>query len=190
MSEDFVYIGNFGFKGSNFYWNKCEQYGITKDELFTVGVTSDKVFIHKDILGPLASVEKELEKHGFKLFIKEGYRSKDLYNLVYRKRVEKFGKEKTDSLLNINDMPHALGKSVDVALWDSNMDKEVYVRAGEDGTDALFADFYKNKTDEQSKNYQSLQELLIKTMQKNGFRLGKLREYFHFDYRPETPENY
>ena len=124
------------------------------------------------------------------MFIKEGYRSKELYEIIYKRRVEKFGQEETDRLLNMADMPHAQGKSIDVALWNREEDKEVYMRVGEDGTDALFVDFYKNREDEEGKRYQELQEWVIDVMQNHGFRLGTKREYFHFDYRPEEPRNY
>ena len=87
-------------------------------------------------------------------------------------------------------MPHAKGTSVDVALWSLKDNTEVYLRDGKDGIDALFVDFYKDRTDEVSKKYQHLQEWLIDVMQGQGFRLGSKREYFHFDYRPGTPKNY
>lgn len=66
----------------------------------------------------------------------------------------------------------------------------MYLRDGDDATGALFIDFYKNKENEQSKWYQEMQEYVIGIMQDNGFRLGTLNEYFHFDYRPKTPRNY
>lgn len=87
-------------------------------------------------------------------------------------------------------MPHAEGKSVDIALWNPREDREVYMRRGEDSTDALFVDFYKDRTDEEGQKYQELQEWVIGIMQDNGFRLGTKKEYFHFDYRPNEARNY
>lgn len=188
MSE-FVYIDEYGLLGSNFYWHKHDAKGITKEEILSIGLTSDRVEVHGGIVDLLVEIDiKFREELGYRLYIKEGYRSKDLYELVYRKRVEKFGKEETDRLLNMTDMPHSLGLSVDVALWDPKEEKEVYMRDGEDGADALFVDFYKNR--EEGREYQRLQEFVINTMQDYGFRLGKKREYFHFDYRPRTERSY
>lgn len=191
MSEGgLVYIDESGLLGSNFYWYKYEAKGLTKEDVLSVGLTSDRVQVHQDILQPLVRVDSEFQKIGYRLYIKEGYRSKDLYKMIYKRRVAKFGKEETDRLLNMEGMPHAEGKSVDIAVWNAKENKEVYLRRGEDGTDALFVDFYKGKEDEQSKKYQQLQEWVIETMQNEGFRLGTKREYFHFDHRPEAPLNY
>lgn len=185
-----VYIDTYGLKGTNFYWHKYEAKGLTKEDILTTGLTSDRVQVHKDIIEPLIAINKIFINKGFELYIKEGYRSSALYDIVYKRRVEKFGKEEADSLLNMNDKPHALGLSVDVAVWDIATDTELYMRRGEDGTSALFVDFYKDMQDEESQRYQQLQEWVIEVMQDHGFRLGSKREYFHFDYRPELPRNY
>jgi D-alanyl-D-alanine dipeptidase len=87
-------------------------------------------------------------------------------------------------------MPHVLGTSVDACLWNEREGTEVAMKSREDGPDALLVDFYKGKIDEQSRRYHELQTVLIETMQSFGFRLGRLREYFHFDYRPQTEPNY
>lgn len=190
MEKDLVYIDEYGLPGSNFYWHKYEAKGLTKEDILSVGLTSDRVQVHKDIIQPLRAADEEFQKRGYKLYAKEGYRSKALYEMIYNRRVAKFGKEETDRILNMEGMPHAEGKSVDIAVWDETENKEVYLRRGEDGADALFVDFYKDKDDEQSKKYQELQEWLIEVMQSQGFRLGTKQEYFHFDYRPDHPRNY
>ena len=164
---------------------------MTKEDILSVGLTSDRVQVHKDIIDELVAIDKEInDKLGFNIYLKEGYRSKALYELIYEKRVAKFGKEETDKLFNMEDMPHASGKSVDVALWNTETDKEVYMRSGDDGTDALFINFYNDRTDPEGKRYQELQDILINTMLDHGFRLGTKREYFHFDYAPEKERNY
>lgn len=190
LEEDLVYIDTFGLLGANFYWNKYEDYGLTKEDILSVGLTSDRVQVHKDIIGALINIDNIFKTKGYRLYIKEGYRSKALYEMIYKRRVEKFGKEKTDRLLNMGEMPHVEGKSVDVALWDIQENKEIYMRRFEDGTDALFVDFYKNKKEESDIRYQELQEWVIGIMQDNGFRLGIRREYFHFNYRPSESKNY
>lgn len=190
METNLVYIDDYGLRGTNFYWHKYAVKGLTKQDIIDAGLTSDRVQVHKDIIEPLLKVEQMLAKSGYTLFIKEGYRSKALYEIIYQRRVEKFGQAETDSLLNMEDRPHAQGLSVDVAVWDPVSDKEVYLRNGDDGTKALFVDFYQGRTDEEGKHYQELQVWLIGIMQDNGFRLGTKREYFHFDYRPNEPVNY
>jgi hypothetical protein len=109
-----------------------------------------------------------------------------LYEIVYKRRVETKGQEETDRLMNMNDMPHATGKSVDVALWSIEKNDLIPLRRNEDGTDALFADFYKDRTDEEGKHYQELQNFVISTMLNHGFALGTKNEYFHFNYIGES----
>ncbi len=188
--ENLVYIDEYGLVGSNFYWHKYESKGLTKEDILEAGLTSDRVRVAKEIIEPLQRVEEALKPLRYRLYIKEGYRAKSLYEIVYKRRVEKFGKEETDSLINMEGMPHAEGLSVDVALWSLEDDKEVYLRNGDDGVDALFIHFYKDKTDDAAIRYQELQDLLINTMITQGFRLGTKKEYFHFDYRPDMLPNY
>jgi len=166
---DLIYIDEYGLKGTNFYWHKYKSKGLTKEDVLNASLTSDRVQVHKDIAELLVAVNKVFITKGFELYLKEGYRSEALYDIVYKRRVEKFGKEDTDSIFNMNDKPHALGLSVDVALWDIETDTEVYMRKGEDDTPALFVDFYKDKFDAESQSYQQLQEWLIKVMQDHGF---------------------
>ncbi len=188
--NNLVYIDDYGLRGTNFYWYKYEAKGLTKQDILGAGLTSDRVQVHKDIIEPLLQINEMFKTCGYELYIKEGYRSSELYDIVYKRRVERFGKDDTDRQLNMKDKPHALGLSVDVALWDALNNCEVYMRRHEDGIDALFVDFYKDKPDEESQRYQELQEWVIGIMQDNGFRLGTKREYFHFDFRPDAAKNY
>jgi D-alanyl-D-alanine dipeptidase len=191
MDEKLVHIDEYGLLGSNFYWKHRDKIdGASDDDLREVGLENDRVLVHREIIDILIKIDREFQKSGYRTYVKEGLRSKELYKLVYRKRVEIFGKERTDALFNMKEMPHATGKTVDIALWDKQGSKEVYLRDGEDGDDAYFANFYRDKTDEDSKRYQSLQNYLIGMMQDHGFRLGKRKEYFHFDYKPDIPRNY
>lgn len=187
---DLVYIDEHGLLGSNFYWHKYAAHGLTKEDVLNVGLTDDRVQVSAQIIDKLVEVDQELQKRRRTLYLKEGYRSRDLYDIVYKRRVEKYGKAETDAILNMQDRPHALGLSVDVAIWDPKENKEVYLRNAEDGVAALFIGFYKDKADEQSKRYQELQEHLAGLMLDRGFRVGTRREYFHFDYRPNAPRNY
>jgi len=179
-----VYIDDYNISGTNFYWHKHEVKGLSKFDIVSAGLTSDRVQVQVVMIEPLLAVQAVLQTRGYRLFIKEGYRSKALYEIIYQRRIEKFGKEETDRLLNMKNMPHSLGLSVDVAIWDPAINLEVYLRNASDGTDALFVDFYKDKTDTDSQRYHELQTWLIESMQAQGFCLGIKREYFHFDYRP------
>jgi D-alanyl-D-alanine dipeptidase len=183
-----VYIDEYGLLGSNFYWNKHKANGISKQEIKRLGVSNDRVLVHADIVFPLILADRKFQRKGYRLYIKEGFRSRKLYQLVYDRRVKKFGKEDTDKVLNMADMPHATGKSVDIALINKYSGKEVPMRNWKDGTDALFIHFYKNK--KQGRVYEELQEYIITAMLKLGFRLGKKREYFHFNYNPTAIPNY
>lgn len=189
--KDLVYIDEYGLLGTNFYWKHRNRLpNITDEDLEQVGLIDERVLVHKDIIEILQDIDKKFQEKGYRMYIKEGYRSKELYELIYQKRVEMFGKERTDALLNMQAMPHASGKTVDIALWSVEEDKEIFLRNKDDGDGAYFINFYKDRDDAQSKHYQALQDFLINTMEEYGFRLGTKREYFHFDYKPEIEKNY
>ncbi len=185
--ENLVYIDEYNLLGSNFYWNKGIEIGLSKEELNKVGLENDRVLVNKDIIEALKNADQVLKNKGYGLYITEGYRSKELYELINKKIKEKIGEQETKRILNMIDMPHATGKSIDVALWHDG--KKMILHDKEDGINGYFVDFYKQGIKE-NKQYQELQKLLINTMQDNGFRLGVKREYFHFNYDPESIRNY
>jgi len=131
----------------------------------------------------LQQVDKAFQEKGMRMYIREGYRPHALYELVFKKRSEKFGEEDTRRIMNMEDRPHASGKSVDIVPWDPKTNQEIPARRKEDGVPAMFIDFYKERKDEEGKRYQELQEFMIKTMLANGFEIGRLQEYFHFNYK-------
>lgn len=182
--KDFVYIDEYGILGSNFYWQKGNEIGLQKEELERVGLTDERIKIHKDLVEPLLSADKQLQEHGYRIYITEGYRSKELYELLNQKMIERIGEEGKNKILNTKDMPHSTGHSVDVVLWKDNQILKLHDKA--DGINGYFINFYKDKKPE----YQKLQEMLINIMQNNGFRLGTKGEYFHFNYSPDSPKNF
>ena len=188
--DDLVYIDEYGLLGSNFYWHKYATHGLSKEDILNAGLTSGRVQVSAKIIDILVLIDTELQQQGRRLYIKEGYRSKDLYNIVYERRVAKYGKEITDTILNVEAMPHALGLSVDVAIWDVETNREIYLRRAEDGVPAFFIGFYKDNDGDDAKHYQELQDALAELMLRHGFRFGSKREYFHYDYRPELPPSY
>jgi len=182
MDNRLVPISQHDLLGSSFYWNRYADYGLTREDLIGLGMTDDQVYVSPKIIPVLLEIDKELQTRGWRLYLKEGYRSKELYELLYKRRVKKFGKEMTDKLLNIKDMKHASGLSVDVAIWDEAKNQEVYLRRPNDGPESLISGFYKDSTNPEGKKCQELQKYLIDLMTKHGFKLGSKKEYFHFDY--------
>jgi D-alanyl-D-alanine dipeptidase len=180
--NDLVYIEDHGLLGSEYYWNNYEKMNITREELLAIGMTDGRVRVHKDLIPGLVAADNAFREKGMRLYLKEGYRSNELYELAFRKRRERFGEDQTRKLMNIVDRPHASGRAVDVAPWDPQEEKEIWTRNKKDDPAALFIDFYKGKDDPESGRYQEIQEFMIATMLANGFSIGTLREYFHFNF--------
>ncbi len=178
-----VYIDQHGLLGSNYYWRKRDDYGISIDELIAAGVSDERVLVHKDIIQPLQAVDAFLQTRGFRLYISEGFRPKALYELMYARRSTLFGKDQTDRLVNMQTMPHTTGMTVDVTFADIGTKIPLRLRNTQDGPDALFVDFYKTKSDPGVNNFQEQQELLKNAMVSHGFALGTKNEYFHFNYQ-------
>lgn len=180
--NNLVYIDEYGLLGSNYYWEKHQDYGITKEELAKAGVLNGRLLVSSQIIDPLHNVDRAFQSQGYRLYIKDGYRPQALYDIVFQKRSNRFGQEATNRLVNMKDKPHSTGKTVDVVLWNQKKNHEVPLRDNNDGVEALFIDFYKNKSDPKSQHYQKLQEFIISTMLANGFTTGPKNEYFHFNY--------
>lgn len=177
-----VYVDEFGLLGSNYYWHHRRRLNIDETALIEQGLTNDRVQVDQAIISALQSADEKLSKQGYRLYIKDGYRSEGVYRLAFQSRSQQFGAEQTHRVMNMQDMPHAKGQTVDVALWDPVTNTEIEMRNKAHGTEAMFINFYKNKPDSISRRYQELQELVINTMLEVGFNLGKKREYFHFTF--------
>lgn len=183
---ELVFIDKFGLLGSNYYWRKRDQYNISVEELKAAGLENDRVRLSPDIIKPLQDIDRELQGHGHRIYISEGYRPNAVYELIYSKRSSQFGTKWTNRLINIKDRPHTTGKTVDVTLWSIKDNRDLVLRDRKDGPEALLIDFYKDKRDRHAKEYQRLQRLLMNVMLSHGFRTGPLREYFHFNYQPDA----
>lgn len=177
-----VYIDEYGLLGSNFYYQKGKKIGMTKEQLEKVELFDDRVLVHKDIIKPLLEVDKIFQKQGYRIYITEGYRSKKLYHLINEKMKEELGEEGTKKILNMKDMPHSTGKSVDISLHNQKTKSQALTKNPKDGIKAYFINYYKDSQKEEEKEYYKLQQLMIKTMIDNGFELGTRKEYFHFNY--------
>lgn len=176
-----VSTADYGIKGFNHYWTKRDFYNMTEVELNAAGVTNGNAYVDESLIPLLQQVNEVLKPQGYGIIVKDGYRSPELYKLIQTKRYEMFGKEQTDRILNTITMPHSNGRTVDVSLSDIKTGEEVPMRNKKDDPDNFFIDFYRHKEDSESKEYQRLQDLLIKTMLSVGFKLGTKNEFWHFE---------
>lgn len=154
QKENLVYIDEHNLLGSNFYWHKGIEIGLSKEELNKVGLQDDRVLVHRYIIEALKNADQILKSKGYGLYITEGYRSKELYDLINKKIKEKIGEQETSRILNMVDMPHTTGKSIDIALWRNG--KKLILHNKEDGINGYFVDFYK-QGEKENKQYQELQ---------------------------------
>lgn len=180
---DLVNLADYGLKGINFYWTRKERFNLSEEELNSADVFDASAYVDKAIIDPLKKANNIFSQDGYELLVKDAYRSPELYKLVQKKRYEIHGKEHTDKLLNLETMPHSTGRVIDVSLIDMKSGEELKFRDSADDPDGWFIDFYRDKTDAQSKEFQRLQDLLIKTMVSVGFQLGSKREFWHFEFR-------
>lgn len=172
---DLVNISAYWIKWENYYFKNAENIWLSKKDLEELNITSD-VYVSRKIINSLVEINNELIKKWFELLIKEGYRSSKTYKKAYELRVKKWGKENTDKLLNMKDMPHSTGASIDVALYNINIWKTEMLHKKEDWIQAF------------NKNYYfwidiricELRGLLEKVMYKYWFE-NLEKEYFHFN---------
>lgn len=189
MKQSFITTSSFGIDGEQYYWTHAEGYGITEDELRAIGINGDDAVVHEELKEPLIAADKRFRQDGFRLYIKDAYRSNELYDLVYQKRVEKFGEHDTNRSLNIKRRPHASGFAVDIALIDVDTGEEWELRDKKDGVDSYFIGFYEEKSDPKSQEYVKWQGYVREVMLGLGWQLGKLNEIWHFEWpHADLPE--
>lgn len=174
-------VNDHGIKGINYYWVRREMYDIDLVELENIGIHDDKAYVDEKIIPLLDRANVILAPYGYEIIIKDAYRSTELYKLIQVKRYAKFGKEQTDKILNTASMPHSNGRTVDVGLLDLVSGEEVPMRNKKDDPDNFFINYYREKTDAESVEYQRLQDLLVETMTSLGFKLGSKQEFWHFE---------
>ena len=178
-----VKTSDFGVEGINYYFVRREMYNLSLEELRYAGVNDQFAYVEQSIIQPLVEAQDQLIKKGFKIIVKDSHRSKALYNLIYIKRVAKFGKEETDKTLNVVNMPHASGRSVDVNLLSLENGKELDLRDKQDGTQAFFVDYYElNTSHPKASEFNILQKVLAEAMLQAGFKFGSKKEFWHFEY--------
>lgn len=178
-----VNVSDFGIKGINYYWEKKEKFNLTEDELASVGVEDNYALVDTSLIPKLLEANKLLRPQGYEIIVKDAYRSPQLYDLVRKKRYEIDGKANTDKTLSTGANPHSSGMAVDINLVNLKTGEEVEIWDKKDWPNGIFVNYYKNKDDKNSKDYQKLQDLLIKTMTNVGFSLGERKEFHHFELR-------
>ncbi len=178
-----VKLSEYGIKAENYYWTRRDRYDLSEQELHAVGVFDGDGYVDESIVQPLQQANEIFGALGYELIVKDAYRSADLYKIVQAKRYKLHGKELTDKLLNVVTMPHSSGRTVDVSLMDLKTGKEVRMRNSEDDPNGGYLiDYYKDRADSVSQEFQRLQELLRRVMLSVGFQLGIKNEFWHFEY--------
>lgn len=181
-----VSVRESGIRCWNYYWHFRHELKMSEDELREVGIEGDELFVRPELAEPLKEADRKFREHGYELIVKDAYRSPELYELAYRKRHAVYGKTATERLYNMKDKPHLSGRAIDVNLVDPRTGEQVKMRDPKHDDDgAQTIGYYKDKGDATSKEFQRLQDLLIDTMLSIGFRLGKKREFWHFEYPVE-----
>ncbi|MEI7478395.1 MAG: M15 family metallopeptidase [bacterium] len=146
--------------------------------------------VNKQVAIQLQKVNNDLQQHGYKLYVKDAYRSQALYDLVYQKRIELHGQENVDKIFKPIRAIHSKGNAVDVSMIDIKTGKEVLFRNdininGEKKShEEIIASFYtfayENSQDPQEQGYNTMRTILRNAMNKYGF-VGLVHEYWHFE---------
>ena len=181
--ENLVNVADFGIKGANYYWTRRERFGISDEELKSAGVFDGNAYLDRELIELLRTANKELKKQGMELIVKDAHRTPGLYKLAQQKLYKAQGKEKTDQLLNMLRMPHSTGFAVDIGLLDLKTGEELKMHDSKDDPKAYFIDYYKNKKDPESQEFQRLQDILINIMKSTGFYIGSKGEFWHFEWK-------
>jgi len=176
-----VKLSDYGIKSINYYWQRRDNFNITESELAAVGVTGNDAMVDASLIPKLKQANELAQPLGYELVVKDAYRSKELYDLVRRKRYENDGQEVTDRTFSKTRMPHSTGLAVDVNLIDLKTGDEIETWDKADWPDGLFVGYYKDKMGSKSQRYQQMQDLLINVMVQSGFKLGIRQESHHFE---------
>lgn len=75
-----------GIDGHNYHVVEAKLFNITPQELEKIGATQSEALVAERLLKLLQKADQQLRKHGYRLFVKDGYRSKKLYELAAKNR--------------------------------------------------------------------------------------------------------
>lgn len=118
------------------------------------------MYVSLKIIPDLLNVQANFRELGYEIEIKDGYRSKELYQLASKKRVETIG---NDDGLNMITMPHSTGTTIDIALWDTKANSRVQLYDGIVGYDGWFLDYYNDVTDPDG-SYRNIHTIMEKVI--------------------------
>ena len=181
VPSHFVSLQSLGYQCENYYFGTGgRKIGITKEVLSSIGLCDDTLWAHPDIITGLDKVSNILKEEGYHLLLKDAWRPSKLYDYIINLRRERG--LPVEGLISVKGKSHATGMAVDAVLVDTETQRESMMRNSvRDGLPSCFADFYRDKQDEESLAYQSLQDILLNSFTRAGFRLGGNREYWHFE---------
>ena len=130
----------------------------------------DTAYLNRETCEKLKLINEELLEHGMQLIVKDAYRSKELYDLVYERRVALFGKEQTDKIFNVRTYPHASGNTVDVSIIDAKTKLPLKLVLDIADRKAIIesraTDFFANSVDEEEKVVHTIRMTLKNIMNK------------------------
>jgi len=177
----FVSLQLAGFWCENYYTGTGgKKIGLTPEILSAVGLLDDTLWIHQDLPARLAHVADLIRDEGYGIIIKDAWRPVKLYDHIIKRRND-LGLP-VSGLISAKSMPHATGMVVDAVLSEPDTPRAITMRnQARDGLESCYYNFYCGKYDEESQVFQAAQDLLIKAFVSAGFRLGRKREYWHFE---------
>lgn len=188
---DLVSLADYNIKSINFYFEKHEQYNISLQELEEINIIDNICRANKSVALALVSINQELFTLWYEIYVKDAYRSQELYDLVYKKRIELHGKENVDKIFKPVRAIHSTGNAIDVTLIDINSWKEVIMRNdyNENGTKktheeiikSFYGDVFQDSNIPEEIEFHNKRMLLKDIMIKYWF-IGIDHEYRHFEY--------
>ena len=190
-SLNLVNLENYNIKSINYYFVKHKQYNITLEELNNIWINDNICKVNKNIAQILKKINEELQNYWLELLVKDGYRSQELYDLIYHKRIAIEGKEYVDKIFKPIRAIHSTGNVVDVSIINSITWEEIPMRDDYDelgkkkDSDTIIKSFYTNAFKDSTYNkeqwFHTNRMLLKKVMNEHWFDWIN-NEYRHFEY--------
>lgn len=81
VKPNLVDITKYGLAGQNFYFTRRSDYNLSLVELKSVGVVDNHPWLDHDLIPLLQEANRIFAEKNYELFIKDAYRSAELYRL-------------------------------------------------------------------------------------------------------------
>ncbi len=183
-----VNIKKYDIRGKLYYLQPSNllKYNITSNDLLDINILNDDVFVAEEVISQLIKINSLLLLEWLELIVKDGYRSLELYELVYRKRCEIFWKDDTDKILNMDRKIHATGYAIDVSLafiWGD----ELLTKFGSHGENAKYnqeqydINFFQDSLQPEEQIMHTNRMKLYHLKIQHWFVLWTLNEYWHYE---------